>query len=180
MWISSVNYIELGYAPTIGENNEPIFTLQAVIVAGETHMTLSDEELANLFMFIRSKPEYSDAPGQDVYYDFVRNDFRGIFSLNYHHDDYSLNFVSENDEIQRILLAWDAIAHLLMFEKLINKALNNLTVMQNELMEKLEALVITCDGNAENIINIAEASGDHFHVEMATNGYEFFSKLCTN
>lgn len=153
-----------------------VFNVQALIVVGNHYLMFNEDELSNLFVFLRSKKKFRNAEGTVSYREDVKNDFTGTFWLDKIAPNcVSLLFMNSEGEIASTgALHSNDIINILKNEQLINDRILQMKVEKNEFINELDAIVRECDGCVEQVKFLSATSRTMFWLEMVSNHKHFF------
>lgn len=136
---------------------------------------LNEDELANLFMYLREKKNFSKVGTGEEYCSDVKDGFYGAFwTENLRDGRYIIYYNDEEGDFQNVgPLAEQDLKIILVNERKINDQILEIKMKIKELMEDLASIARACDGDAERI-HVLNSHNATLQLEMSTNHFDFF------
>lgn len=146
-----------------------------MITSNSTLKTLTETELANLFLFLRKQEVFKYVTGEINYQDCVSNDFIGLFSLLEENNMYDLYYVDGEGGCGGVgLFDFASLKLLLENEVIINSQISRLHLEMSEMENKAWEVKYNCFGKAMRTQIEAINNFDPLLFELATNHFELF------
>lgn len=174
LFIGVAGFIQIGYLPIMdADEQEGVrFEMRTVIVIGEAHLLLSDDDLDDLCIFIRFQSHLNPEPGAEEPLNFKLQAGREFQLLQF----------TKNDELQQISLNAASMSELLRLLPLVlNYSWERYSFREQFLGEITTALVEAADEcrNDGSYINyMARHTHDPFIIELSCNFGSFFVQYC--
>lgn len=170
--------MEIGLWPINEINGKANFIFQALLFGNRTFLRLNEDELANLFLFLRREKKFSNVDGSYTYADKIAENFHGTFSIEKMGFGMIVIYYMNDEGIVSTAgpLHVNDIKKLLKNEEAINNQIIKIGVEKEHTIEQLDTVVRECDGNAGTIQNLAKTKLSAFYLEMAANHFSFFEK----
>lgn len=138
---------------------------------------MTEDELANFFMFLRENKKFVNIGEGEKYCDDVKDEFYGAFWMEKKGSGrYIIYFNDAEGEFQNVgPLHENDLKWFLMNERKINDQIMALKMMEKDLVTDLNAIARECDGVA-NKINVLNTHNTILKLEMATNHFDYFEE----